>query len=105
MRTEETIIDNTTDWVSKKFRYPKRKIHLATTFSGIGAIEYAFKRLGLNYEIVFAGDIDKNCKITYQSNFDIDDARWHNDVCSFSAEPYLGKVDLPSSASSRLPPG
>ena len=94
MRTEETIIDNTTDWVSKKFRYPKRKIHLATTFSGIGAIEYAFKRLGLNYEIVFAGDIDKNCKITYQSNFDIDDARWHNDVCSFSAEPYLGKVDL-----------
>ena len=41
MRTEETIIDNTTDWVSKKFRYPKRKIHLATTFSGIGAIEQA----------------------------------------------------------------
>lgn len=37
------------------------KIRLATTFSGIGAIEWAFKRLHLDHEIVFAcdnGDID-----------------------------------------------
>lgn len=36
-------------------------IKLATAFSGIGAIEQAFKRLNLNHEIVFAcdnGDID-----------------------------------------------
>ena len=38
-----------------------KKIRLATTFSGIGAIEFAFKRLHLNHEIVFAcdnGDIE-----------------------------------------------
>ncbi len=31
-------------------------IRLATVFSGIGAIEFAFKRLGIDYEIVFACD-------------------------------------------------
>lgn len=37
------------------------KIRLATTFSGIGAIEWAFKRLGLKHNLVFAcdnGDIE-----------------------------------------------
>jgi len=34
----------------------KKKIRLATVFSGIGAIEFAFKRLNLPYEIVFACD-------------------------------------------------
>ena len=37
------------------------KIRLATTFSGIGAIEWAFKRLGINHNIVLAcdnGDIE-----------------------------------------------
>ena len=37
------------------------KIRLATTFSGIGAIEWAFKRLGLDHKIVLAcdnGDIE-----------------------------------------------
>lgn len=33
-----------------------KKIKLATTFSGIGAIEQAFKRLRINHEIVFACD-------------------------------------------------
>lgn len=32
------------------------KIRLATVFSGIGAIEWAFKRLNINHEIVFACD-------------------------------------------------
>lgn len=48
--------------MSKKFAYPERVVRLATSFSGIGAIEYAFKRLGLKTKIVFAGDIDANCK-------------------------------------------
>lgn len=51
-------IDYKVDWVSKKFAYPERVVRLATSFSGIGAIEYAFKRLGLKSKIVFAGDID-----------------------------------------------
>lgn len=36
-------------------------LKLATVFSGIGAIEHALKRMGINYEIVFAadnGDVD-----------------------------------------------
>lgn len=52
-------------WVCREFSYPNRTIRLATSFSGIGAIEYAFKRLNLNAEIVFAGDIDANCKKAY----------------------------------------
>ena len=32
------------------------KIRLATVFSGIGAVEFALKRMGLSYEIVFACD-------------------------------------------------
>ena len=50
------------DWRTFSFAFPKRKIRLGTSFSGIGAIEHAFKRLGLTTEIVFAGDIDENCK-------------------------------------------
>lgn len=33
-----------------------KKIKLATVFSGIGAIEFAFRRLGIDHEIVFACD-------------------------------------------------
>ena len=32
------------------------KIRLATVFSGIGAIEFAFKRLNIPHELVFACD-------------------------------------------------
>lgn len=99
--TNETI-QNTSDnidyqspsWVERNFKYPNRKIRLATSFSGIGAIEYAFKRLGLNSEIVFAGDIDSNCKKTYFANYRIDDEHWHTDIHEFDATPYKGKVDL-----------
>ena len=34
----------------------KRKIRLATLFSGIGAMEFALRRLNVDYEIVFACD-------------------------------------------------
>jgi DNA (cytosine-5)-methyltransferase 1 len=81
-------------WVDKKFSYPKRKIRLATSFSGIGAIEYAFKRLGLNCEIQFAGDINDNCKKTYFANYNIREEQWHTDIHDFDAKPYEGKVDL-----------
>ena len=38
-------------------------MRLATVFSGIGAIEQALRRLGIDYEIVFAcdnGDVELN---------------------------------------------
>jgi len=59
--TECTIFPSSelfVDWRDLEFSHPERKIRLATSFSGIGAIEHTFQRLGLNFEIVFAGDID-----------------------------------------------
>ena len=49
-------------WKDLSFNFPNNTIRLATVFSGIGAIEHAFIRLNLNFKIVFAGDIDANCK-------------------------------------------
>ena len=81
-------------WLDRQFAYPQRTIRLATTFSGIGAIEYAFKRLGLKHEIIFAGDINDKCKETYFANYDIKEEQWHYDVHDFDAKLYRNKVDL-----------
>lgn len=81
-------------WVERNFSHPERTIRLATSFSGIGAIEYAFKRLGLKSEIVFAGDIDANCKKAYFANYPIKEEQWHTDIHILDATPYKGKVDL-----------
>lgn len=85
---------NDTIWTERQFSHPERKIRLATSFSGIGAIEHAFQRLGLNTEIIFAGDIDDKCKKSYFANYDIDESRWHSDIQSFDATPFKGKVDI-----------
>ena len=88
--TGETLID----WRDLQFSHPERKIRLATSFSGIGAIEHAFQRLGLNFEIVFAGDIDSKCKKSYFANYNISEEQWHSDIHTLDASPYLGKVDI-----------
>jgi len=82
------------DWRKKKFSAPKNQINVATLFSGIGAIEQALKRLKLRHKIIFAGDIDKNCKTSYFANYKIDEKDWHDDVTKFSAKKYKNKVDL-----------
>ena len=87
-------IDSKTDWQSKLFSHPDRTIRLGTSFSGIGAIEHAFQRLGLNYKIQFAGDIDENCKKAYFANYDIKEEQWHTDIHEFDATPFKGKIDL-----------
>ena len=92
--TTSNIDNEGLSWVYREFSHPSRVVRLATSFSGIGAIEYAFKRLGLNCRIVFAGDIDANCKKTYFANYDIKEEQWHTDIHSFDATPYRGKVDL-----------
>lgn len=81
-------------WVNKEFSHPERTIRVATSFSGIGAIEYAMHRLGLRTEIVFAGDIDANCKRSYFANYNITEEQWHSDIHQFDATPYRGQVDL-----------
>ena len=92
--TLKNIDTSDISWMEKKFSHPERTIRLATSFSGIGAIEYALKRLGLNTKIVFAGDINANCKKSYFANYDITEERWHTDIHNFDAKPYKGKVDL-----------
>lgn len=82
--TNTTNIQNTSEnldfkgksWVDREFAFPDRTIRLATSFSGIGAIEYAMRRLGLKSKIVFAGDIDANCKKSYFANYEIKEEQW-----------------------------
>jgi DNA (cytosine-5)-methyltransferase 1 len=81
-------------WKKKKFSGPKNTINVATLFSGIGAIEQSLRRLKLKHKIVFAGDIDKNCKASYFANYHINDEEWQDDVTQFNATKYKGKVDL-----------
>ena len=92
--TRENIDWEGRSWVDKDFSYPSRKIRLGTSFSGIGAIEYAFKRLNLNYDIQFAGDIDSNCKKAYFANYPIKEDQWHTDIHEFNAKPFRNKIDI-----------
>lgn len=92
--TKENIDFDGLSWVEREFSHPNRKVRLGTSFSGIGAIEYALKRLGVKTEIVFAGDINKNCKTAYFANYPIKEEQWHTDIHDFDATPYRDKVDL-----------
>ena len=94
MQTDNLFHNLEANWKDKEFLYPNRTVRLATCFSGIGAIEHAFKRLKLKHEIVFAGDIDEKCRQSYFANYQIDKRRWHSDIHDFSALPYKGSVDL-----------
>ncbi len=84
----------TEDWRDKKLLYPNRTIRLATMFSGIGAIEFALKRLKLKTDIVFASDNDKFVKQSYFENYNINENRWYNDVCDIDGKKYKDKIDL-----------
>ena len=72
------------NWVEKKFSFPNNLVRLATTFSGIGAIEHAFQRLGLRHTLVFAGDIDAKVKESYFANYQIREEDW--DCVKFSSQ-------------------
>lgn len=91
---EQNLFGEELDWRLREFRYPERAIRLGTLFSGIGAIEHAFQRLGLNHEIVFAGDIDPHVKKSYYANYEIAESAWHDDVTTFRADRYRGQIDL-----------
>lgn len=69
-------------------------IKLATVFSGIGAIEHAMQRLGLEHDIIFACDVDKYCKQTYFANYNIMQDKWYDDVKLIDGRKYKNNVDL-----------
>jgi|GEM_PF-2213208 DNA-methyltransferase (dcm) len=87
-------IDWSGTWVKRPFSHPERTIRIATSCSGIGAPEEALKQLGLNYEIVFAGDIDKYAKQSYFANHNITEDRWHDDIKTVDTTTYKDKVDF-----------
>lgn len=87
-------IDWSGTWVKRPFSHPERTVRIATSCSGIGAPEEALRQLGLNYEIVFAGDIDEYAKQSYFANHSITEDRWHNDIRTVDANPYKDNVDL-----------
>jgi|GEM_PF-4265061 len=74
-------MDDVLDWKNKTLQNPHATIALATMFSGIGAIEYAFKRLNLKTNIVFACDNDNFVKQSYFANYEITENNWYQDVC------------------------
>lgn len=45
------------------------KIKVGSDFSGVGAFDQALKRLGINYETVFACDMDKYARQTFTHNY------------------------------------
>ena len=82
------------DWKDIPFSSPDKTVRLGTVFSGIGAIEHAFQRLKIKHKIVFAGDIDANCKKSYFANYDINEEDWFTDAREFDATKYKGNVDI-----------
>lgn len=88
---DNTLVPN---WLASPFSCSESVVRVGTLFSGIGAIEHAFKRLNLKHEIVFAGDIDKFCKTSYFENYRIKENQWHDDVSQFNAKKYKYAIDL-----------
>ena len=82
------------EWVDRKLKYPNRITRLATMFSGIGAIEFAFKRLNLKTEMIFASDIDKFVKQSYFSNYNIKEECWFDDVQDIDGKKFKNQIDL-----------
>ena len=92
--TKANLDTSPDNWKEKQFSFPSRIIRLGTSFSGIGAIEHAFYRLGLQIQLQFAGDIDSDCKKAYLANYPIREDRWHDDISKFDAKPFKGQIDL-----------
>ena len=93
----------------KEFSNPNATIKIGTMFSGIGAIEYALKRLNLKSEILFASDIDNFAKQSYFANYEIAESNWYNDVHDIDGKKYKGKlsngeIGLPMTGSNLILP-
>lgn len=91
---EQTPLADGVCWRDIQLSNPESTVRLGTLFSGIGAIEHAFQRLGIKHKIVFAGDIEPNCKKSYFANYEISEEDWFNDIRDFDARKYKGQVDF-----------
>jgi len=93
-RQQNPINNQNINWAEKKLSNPKAAIRLATMFSGIGAVEFALKRLKLKTKIIFASDNDKFVKESYFANYKIKEENWYQDVVNINGKKYKDKIDL-----------
>lgn len=91
---KQTSLAEGVSWKDMTFSNPENTVRLGTLFSGIGAIEHAFQRLGIKHKIVFAGDIEPKCKKSYFANYEIEEKDWFDDIRNFDARKYKGQVDF-----------
>ncbi len=94
LNIEQKLDFSKTMWNKKKLSNPNAKIRLATMFSGIGAVEFALKRLKLPTKIIFASDNDKFVKQSYFANYNIAEENWYSDVINIDGNKYKNKIDL-----------
>ena len=90
----QTPITEGESWKDLAFSQPENTVRIGTVFSGIGAIEHAFQRLGLKHQIMFAGDIEPKCKQSYFANYQIREEDWFTDIRNFDARRYKNNVDF-----------
>lgn len=96
VKRTETVEDKPVKphWLHRKPSNPKATVVIGTLFSGIGAIEHSFQRLGIKHKIAFAGDIDPFVRKSYLANHLLDDGAWHDDVTQFDASKFKNKIDI-----------
>ncbi|MGF7479072.1 DNA cytosine methyltransferase [Campylobacter concisus] len=70
------------------------KLCLATLFSGIGAPEFAARKVFDEVNTVFACEIDKFARQSYLANHEINEANFYHNINELNAKPFLGKVDI-----------
>lgn len=81
---------NIFDYLNKRSKI----LNIATMCSGIGTPEIALKELGIDFEIIFACEINKFARKTYLKNHKIDKKDFYSDIALFNALAYLNKIDL-----------
>ena len=69
------------------------KISLATLFSGIGAPEFAAKKVFDSVKMIFACEIDKFARKSYLANHDAP-LTFYEDICDLDAKAYAKQIDI-----------
>jgi len=72
----------------------KRKIRVATLFSGIGAVEQAFERLKIKHEIVFACDNNPFVRQSYIANYNVESVNYFEDILNLDGKKFKDQIDL-----------
>ena len=72
----------------------KRKIRVATLFSGIGAVEQAFERLKIEHDIIFACDNNPFVRQSYLANYIVESENYFEDILNLDGKKFQDKIDL-----------